>query len=100
VVIVDRVGRKWDITHAVKVYNMNPDHFNFGIGLGAIPSVDNPKIVDKNSSGYPKSTSNFPVFGVNHNGEQRAYGIADLSRHEVFNEKYPGTSKQHVAVAY
>ncbi len=100
VFITDRTGRKWDITHAKNTYNMRPEYFNFGIGVGAIPSVDDPKIVDKGSAGYPKSTSRVPVFGVNHNGEQRAYGVGDMARHEIFNEKYPGESDQHVAVGY
>ena len=100
IVIVDRDGRKWDITHAVKTYDMNPKHFNFGIGIGTIPSVDNPTIIDKDNPSYPESSSRLRVFGVNHNGEQRAYGVMEMSRHEIFNEEYPGKSNRHVAVGY
>lgn len=100
VFIVDRNGRKWDITHAKNKYNMKPNLFNFGIGLGTIPSVDHPKIVNKDNPDYPKSTSEFLVFGVHHNGEQRAYGVSNMTRHEIFNDKYPGESDQYVAVAY
>lgn len=98
VVIVDRNGREWDISHAVKKYNMKSEYFNFGIGLGSIPSVDSPIVVEEDSREYPDD--NFSVFGVNHNEEQRAYSVWQMTRHEVFNEKYPGKAEQHVSVAY
>ena len=44
-IITDSDGRQWDVTHARDVYHMNPDYYNYGIGIGAIPSVDNPAIV-------------------------------------------------------
>ena len=99
-VISDRTGRMWDVTHARDVYDMNPDYFNYGLGVGAIPSVDNPTILDEGDPGYPDSASSILVFGVDHNGEQRAYNASDLSRHEVFNDIFPGESNQYVAVAY
>ena len=99
-VIRDRTGRLWDVTHARDVYGMNPDYFNYGLGIGAIPSVDNPIILKEGASGYPSSDSHIQVFGVNHNGEQRAYSVSALTRHEVFNDVYPGESNQHVSVAY
>ena len=99
-VIRDRTGRLWDVTHARDVYDMNPDYFNYGLGIGAIPSVDDPTVLEEGDSGYPSSDSRTIVFGVNHNGEQRAYSLSALSRHEVFNDVYPGESNQHVSVAY
>ena len=39
-VITDRTGRHWDVTHAYEFYDMDPIYFNFGLGIGAIPSVD------------------------------------------------------------
>lgn len=98
--ITDRTGRKWDITHAIKVYNMEPEFFHFGIGVGAIPSVDRPVVVEKDNTAYPQSGSDFSVFGVNYNGEQRAYPVKDLARHEIFNETFPGNVDQYVSVAY
>jgi hypothetical protein len=100
VFITDRTGRKWDITHAVEQYDMEPQFFNFGIGVGAIPSVDFPVVVEKDSQEYPDSDDNISVFGVNHNGEQRAYSVRQMARHEVFNEEYPGEAETHVSVAY
>ena len=100
IVIVDRDGREWDITHAVKAYKMESGYFNFGIGVGTIPSVDRPIIVDKDTSEYPKNTSHLPVFGVNYHEEQRAYDMVTMTRHEIVNDRYPGNSGQHVAVGY
>lgn len=75
-VIRDRTGRLWAVTHARDVYDMNPDYFNYGLGVGAIPSVDDPTVLEEGDSGYPSSDSRTRVFGVNHNGEQRAYSAS------------------------
>ena len=99
-IITDRTGRDWDVTRARDVYGMNPDYFNYVLGIGAIPSVDNPIILKEGDSGYPSSDSHIQVFGVNHNGEQRAYSISALTQHDVFNDVYPGESNQYLAVAY
>ena len=99
-IIIDRTGREWDVTHARDVYGMNPAFFNYGIGIGAIPSVDDPIVLEEGDSGYPSFDSRINVFGVNHNGEQRAYSVSALTRHEVFNDVYPGESNQYLAVAY
>jgi ABC-type Fe3+-hydroxamate transport system substrate-binding protein len=99
-VIRDRTGRLWDVTHARDVYDMNPDYFNYGLGFGVISSVDDPIVLEEGDSDYPDPDSRIQVFGVNHNGEQRAYSVSALSRHEVFNDTYPGESNQYVAVAY
>ena len=100
VTIKDSRGRLWDITHARDVYDMNPDYYNYGLGIGAIPSVDEPTVLEEGAPGYPGSDSHTQVFGVNHNGEQRAYSVSALARHEVFNDIYPGDSNQYVAVTY
>jgi hypothetical protein len=98
--IEDRTGRNWDITHAVKVYEMVPELFHFGLGIGAIPCVDNPVLVGRDSALYPDAASPFPVFGVDHNGEQRAYAVNDLVAHEVFNETYGGETQQALAITF
>ena len=79
---------------------MNPDYFNYGIGIGAIPSVDDPTVLEEGDLGYPSSDSHMQVFGVNHNGEQRAYSVSTLTQHEVFNDVYPSESNQYLAIAY
>ena len=100
VFIMDQTGRLWDVTHARDIYDMNPAYFNYGLGIGAIPSVDDPTVLEERDPGYPSSDSQIQVFGVNHNGEQRAYSVSALTRHEVFNDVYPGESNQYLAVAY
>ena len=52
-IIIDRTGREWDVTHARDVYGMNPDYFNYGLGIGAIPSVDDPTVLEEGDPGYP-----------------------------------------------
>jgi hypothetical protein len=99
-IITDRTGRSWDVAHARDVYGMNPSYFNYGLGIGAISSVDDPTIFDEGDSGYPSSDSRIQVFGVDRNGERRAYSVTALTRHEVFNDTYPGESGQYLAVAY
>ena len=99
-IITDHTGREWDVTYARDVYGMNPEYFNYGLGIGAIPSVDAPIALEEGAAGYPDSDSRIQVFGVNHNSEQRAYDVRALTRHEVFNDIYPGESNQYVSVAY
>ena len=96
-VIVDRQGKAWDISHAVAKYEMNPDYFNFGIGKNAISSIDDPKIVRQGEEGYPASGSDFSVFGVSLEKDDRAYSAGFLSRHEIVNETF---GEAHVSVAY
>lgn len=98
--ITDRTGRQWDVTHARDNYDLNPDFYNYGLGLGAINSVDDPEIITEGESGYPEPDNRITVFGVNHNGEQRAYSVHALTRHEVFNDIYPGESEQYLAVTF
>ena len=100
VVIEDRTGREWDVTHARDVYGLNPDFYNYGLGVGVIVSVDNLRVIQPGEEGYSSSDSQIAVFGVNHNGEQRAYSIQALTRHEVFNDVFPGDSQRFLAVTY
>ena len=79
---------------------MDPQYYNFGLGVGAIPSVDNPQVAEEGSPTYPEPDTDRRVFGVDHNGEQRAYSVAELAGHEVFNDEYPGDSDRYVAVTY
>jgi hypothetical protein len=79
---------------------MEPEYFNFGIGVEAIPSVDDPRVLEEGDRGYPDDDDTLRVFGVDHNGEQRAYPVGELTRHEVFNDVYPGSSQRYLAVSY
>ena len=99
-IITDRTGRDWDVTYARDTYNMDPDFYNFGLGTGAINSIDNPILIKKGDPGYPEEDDDFLVVGVNHNGEQNAYSVDSLTRHEVYNDFYPGETDQYVAVTF
>ena len=99
-VIQDRTGRLWDVTHARNVYDMNSDYFNFGLGIGAIPSIDYPTILNEGDPGYPTPESSIQVFGVSHNGEHRAYDVRTLNQHEVINDTYPGEVNRYLAVTF
>jgi hypothetical protein len=99
-IIKDYTGRYWDLAHARDAYGMNPNYFNYGPGIGATPSIDNPTVVEEGDPRYPESYSNIPVFGVRHNGEQRAYSVEAMKSYRVFNDIFPGESNQYVAVAY
>ena len=99
-IITDRTGRNWDVTYARDTYDMNPDFYNFGLGINAIKSIDKPVIIREGESGYPEQSSNLLIFGVNHNNEQRAYSVTSLSRHEVYNDIYQGEIDQYVAVTF
>jgi hypothetical protein len=98
--ITDRTGREWDITHAVEKYGMNPEFFNFGIGVGSIPSVDNPVELTDNDLAYPGDNDEREVFGVVIDDTPRAYSVNTLVRHEVFNETFEGATVTYAAVSY
>ncbi|MFC2067423.1 hypothetical protein ACFLTP_00150 [Chloroflexota bacterium] len=100
VVIGDLTGRLQDITHARDVYDMNPNYFNYGLGIGVIHSIDDPAVLEEGGSGYPNPDSSIQVFGASYHGEQRAYSVSALTRYEVINDVYPGEPNQYVSVTY
>lgn len=99
--IVDRTGKKWDITHAVNKYGFEPDKFQFGLGPDAIKPILDPQMLCPGDPGYPKERSErdelFLVLGASINGHTRAYPLKVMSRHEVADEKF---GDSYVAVAY
>ena len=99
-IITDVDGRQWDITHARDIYGMDPNYFNFGIGVGSIPSINNPRIISSCDPDYPDHLLPLRIFGVSHNGIHRAYLIADLVRHEIVNDFFPGKKPRHVAITH
>ncbi len=95
--ITDRTGKKWDITHAVERYEMDPENFNFGLGPNAIPPITEAKFLKPGDSDYPESNANFTVIGIAGGNEARAYPTYILARREVVDDKFLGT---HLAVVY
>lgn len=100
VLITDRNGVQWDVTHAWETYRMQPAFFNFGLGVGAIPSVDNPIVVIAADANYPDPTNQMQVFGVVHNGQARAYAVSILTAHEVINDFFAGDTDPYVSVTF
>jgi len=84
--IEDRTGKLWDITHAVNTWNMNPDFFRFGLGPNAIQPLNDPEFLRAGDRGFPVETGDFPIIGVNFEGEQRAYPISIVLRFEIVND--------------
>jgi len=95
--IVDRTGKKWDVTHAVKKYNFTPENFQYGLGPNAIKPILDPQMISPGDRGYPGSGDNLIVIGVILNGESRAYPLEVLYSHEIVDEKF---GDMHVAVAF
>ena len=95
--IVDRTNKKWDVTHAVNVYNFNAGSFQFGLGPFAIQPINNPDMISPGESGYPSNSSTSQVIGTFLYNHTRAYPLDVLSRHEIVNETFSG---RPVAVGY
>ena len=95
--IIDRDGKRWDVTHAQKRYGLYADQFQYGIGAFSIRPINDPQIISASDSGYPTDDETFIVLGVNLDGEKRAYALADLRCHEIANEFI---ADANVAVAY
>ena len=97
ILLVDQTGKKWDITHAVHGYGMDPARFHFGVGPFAIPPILNPLMLTPGKPGYPPDDESFRVIGVVLGEEIRAYSIRKMSVVEVANEVFKEAT---VAVAY
>ena len=66
-----------------------------GVTVDGIPSLDNPKLIDAAEAEYMLDTDE--VFGVEINGDVRAYPLRIMGWHEMFNEVIGGVP---VALAY
>ncbi|RMG28237.1 MAG: DUF3179 domain-containing protein [Methanobacteriota archaeon] len=95
--IVDRTGKEWDVTHAVKKYGMKAEDFQFGLGPFSITPLDHPSMISPGDPGYPGSQEDFLVIGVRLNNDVRAYPLRTMLCFEVANETI---GQQEVAVAY
>lgn len=66
-----------------------------GVKVGGIPSLDNPQMIDAKDATYLKGSD--LVFGVEINGDVRAYPLRIMGWHEMFNDVIGGVP---VALAY
>jgi hypothetical protein len=95
--IVDRTGKKWDVTHAVRNYGFVASEFQFGLGPNAIKPILNPEMIPPGGPGYPRDDDTFLVIGTAIEGDSRAYRIDHLNGHEVVDEQFGDV---HVAVGW
>lgn len=66
-----------------------------GVKVDGIPSLDNPKLIPASAASYLLDTD--LVFGVEINGDARAYPLRIMGWHEMFNDVIGG---EPVALAY
>lgn len=97
IVITDRRGERWDISHAIEHYGLSRYGFEFGIGRNAIPPLDNPAMSEKGDGDYPSAVALHEIICFSGAGEARGYPIQPLNRHEVVNESI---GPIQMAVAY
>ncbi len=95
--IVDRTGKRWEVSHAKDQYGMMPELFQFGLGPDAIRPINDPELIAAGDDAFPSADGQFFVLGTEIGGEARAYRITTMSRVEVANEQF---GDAHVAVAY
>ncbi len=97
ILIVDRTGEEWDITHAVKEYGFEPSKFQFGGGANSIPPILNPQFLLPEDQGYPPVDHPALVIGYEANNDARAYALSAMRKFEVANDMFGDTA---VAVGY
>ena len=97
ILIKDRTGKTWDVTHAVSEYKFEPNLFAHGLGPYAIPPIQNPQMLSPGDPDYPDRGNGTVVLGTMFNNEARAYPLGVLINHEIANEKFGNI---HVSVAY
>jgi hypothetical protein len=85
------------VTHAASNYGFVPEEFQFGLGPFSIQPILNPRMVEKDQSGYPSKTDQSRVIGTILSGDIRAYPLSVLGSHEIVDERFDST---YVAVAY
>ena len=98
IVLTDRRGERWDITHAVNAYGMDRSWWEFGIGKHAIPPLNQPRQIKSDHPRYPSSYQRgMQIIGTTLGGEARSYPRDQLRRHEIVNESF---GQLQAAVAY
>ena len=95
--IIDRTGKRWDITHAAEKYGFRAENFQYGLGPDAISSIDYPDMFLPGEPGYPLADDTFTIIAARIRSDARAYPIFVMKSHEIVNESFAG---QLVAVAY
>ncbi len=95
--IVDKTGKRWDVTYAKNEFGFEPDEFEIGSGPFSLRPILNPQMLSAEEDGYPADNATLLILGTRLNDMPRAYAIGVMSTHEVANEVF---GDAHVAVAY
>ena len=96
-IITDVTGMEWNVTNPVNFYGMDTTDFNFALGPGGHPGINDPEFHKPGDSGYPIPGETFSVIGVTINGQSRAYPIPIMHYHEICNDSFDSV---HVSIAY
>ena len=77
-------------------FDIRPEEIVWGgVQVDGIPALDNPKLIDANKANYLLDDDE--VFGVEINGDARAYPLRIMGWHEMFNDVIGGVP---VSLAY
>lgn len=77
-------------------FDIRPEEIVWGgVRVDGIPALDNPKFIQASEASYMKEDDE--VFGVEINGDARAYPLRIMGWHEMFNDVIGG---QSVSLAY
>jgi hypothetical protein len=97
VVIVDVMEEHYDITHAVRRYNLAEWGWGHGMGRRAFAPINFPQLIHPGEAGYPDPLRSFDTIGVTYGPAARAYPIGDIVAREVVNDTLSGV---HFAATY
>lgn len=97
VVIIDVMEEHYDITHAVRRYNLAEWGWGHGMGRRAFAPINFPKLTYPGDPGYPEPLRSFDTIGVTYGPAARAYPIGVIVSREVVNDTLSGV---HFAATY
>lgn len=97
VTLTDRTQVVWDISTAVYTYGFDRDGFEYGLGLGAIAPVNDPRFLEPGDADYPDADDDTDVIGLEIGAEVRAYPVRAVTFHEIVNDRL---GDAYVSVSY
>jgi len=97
IVIIDMMGEHYDITNAVRRYNLADWGWGHGMGRGAFVPISFPRLTYPGDPGYPLPTRTFDTIGVTFGPNARAYPIGEIVSREVVNDTLSGV---HLTAVY
>jgi len=97
IILFDRQGEPWDITHAVLRYGLAVHSWENGLGRQAIQALIDPAMSSPGDPDYLHPDNLTVIIGVTVDDDSRAYKIGDLNDREVVDDTFVGA---HVAVTF